>query len=142
MRHGLTGAEIATVEGRGASDGHAGRVTLPAGEVLKGGSLECVGFYSASKVFGKRAEALDYLSGTIGAEVKEFLGKEPMMNVVGKAEFSCIYEKDGLKRELRFKPFSIDGGEKCVILCFHGLPRDGRKSMEREFAGFWKYVTE
>lgn len=114
----------------------------PRAVLLKSGSLECVGFFSASKFFETRQEAMNYFSDTIGAELKEWCGKDPMVNVVGKAEFSFAYEKDGVKRELRFKPFSVDGGQRSVILCYHGSPRNDGKTMENEFVGFWKYVTE
>ena len=114
----------------------------PRAVLLKSGSLECVGFFSASKSFETRQDAMNYFSDTIGTELKEWCGKEPMVNVVGNAEFSFPYEKDGVKRELRFKPFSLDGGEKSVILCYHGEPRCEGKTMVEEFGGFWKYVTE
>ena len=53
-----------------------------------------------------------------------------------KAEYRYRYSKDGWERELRFKLFSMTGGEKSAIMVYHGFPRTGG-SMEREFAAIY-----
>ena len=92
-----------------------------------------VGFFSVSRRFDTRQEARAYLADSIGPELTRHFGREPMLTPCGKAEFRFPYVKDGDARELRFKFFSVDGGEKSVIMIYHGRARPSG-SMEREFA--------
>ena len=95
-----------------------------------------VGFFSFSRQFATRQEARTYLADSIGSDLTRHFGKEPMLTPCGKAEYSYRYSKDGRGRELRFKLFSMTGGEKSAIMVYHGFPRtDG--SMEREFAAIY-----
>ena len=104
--------------------------------VVDRATKEAVGFFSFSRQFATRQEARTYLADSIGAELTRHFGKEPTLAPCGKAEYSYRYSKDGRERELRFKLFSMTGGEKSAIMVYHGFPRtDG--SMEREFAAIY-----
>ena len=104
--------------------------------VVDRATKEAVGFFSFSRQFATRQEARTYLADSIGTELTRHFGKEPMLTPCGKAEYRYRYSKDGRGRELRFKLFSMTGGEKSAIMVYHGFPRtDG--SMEREFAAIY-----
>ena len=112
----------------------------PRAVLLKRGTLEAVGFFSVSREFATPRETLDYLADTIGGALRGHFGNEPTAYSRGNAEFSFPYRKDGRDLELRFKCFAVDGKERSVILCFHGLSR-GEKSMADEFAAFHAFVS-
>ena len=104
--------------------------------VVDRATKEAVGFFSFSRQFATRQEARTYLADSIGAELTRHFGKEPTLAPCGKAEYRYRYSKDGRERELRFKFFSMTGGEKSTIMTYHGFPcTDG--SMEREFAAIY-----
>lgn len=112
----------------------------PRAVLLKRGTLEAVGFFSVSRDFAMRRETMDYLADTIGKTLGEHFKKEPMVYSRGTAEFSFPYKKDGRNLELRFKRFVVDGKERSVILCYHGLAR-GANSMDDEFKAFYAFVS-
>lgn len=111
----------------------------PRAVLLKRGTLEAVGFFSVSREFATQRETMDYFADTIGGALREHFKKEPMVYPRGTAEFSLPYKKDGRDLELRFKCFAVDGKERSVILCYHGLSR-GEKSMDDEFKAFYAFV--
>lgn len=113
----------------------------PRAVLLKRGTLETVGFFSVSREFATQRETMDYFADTIGGALREHFKKEPMVYPRGNAEFSFPYNKDGRDFELRFKCFAVDGKERSVILCYHGLSR-GEKSMDEEFKAFYAFVAE
>ena len=113
----------------------------PRAVLLKRGTLETIGFFSASKKFVTRSDALNYLADQIGGDLRSHFKKEPMMYPLGKAEFSMPYKDGNRDLEIRFKCFALDGGEQSIILCYHGLSR-GDRSIENEFRAFFGFVTE
>lgn len=113
----------------------------PRAVLLKRGSLEAIGFFSASREFATRRAAMDYLADQVGDELRKHVGADPALYPRGKAEFSYPYKRGDRNLEVRFKCFAVDGGDRSVILCYHGLSR-GEKSMEAEFRAFYGFVTE
>ena len=113
----------------------------PRAVLLKRGTLEAIGFFSASKKFDTRKDALNYLSHQIGNDLRSHFKKEPMMYPRGNAEFSMPYKNGKRDLEIRFKCFALDGSEPSIILCYHGLSC-GERSIDNEFRAFFGFVTE
>ena len=110
--------------------------------ILEKGTLKAKGFFAASRVMPTQRETTDYLLKTIYPEVFSHLGvKDDPFERCGVAEYRTRYRKKGDSLELRFKCMSLGGGEKSIVLIYHGYPRtDG--TMDAEFRAIFGNIIK